>query len=41
MDAKKLIEIRDLKVFYKTASNIFFKKKTPLFELRGGFKTIN
>ena len=35
MDAKKLIEIRDLKVFYKTASNLFFKKNSAVRAVNG------
>ena len=35
MDAKKLIEIRDLKVFYKTASNLFFKKNNDVRAVNG------
>ena len=35
MDAKKLIEIRDLKVFYKTASNLFFKKDSAVRAVNG------
>ena len=35
MDTKKLIEIRDLKVFYKTASNLFFKKNSAVRAVNG------
>ena len=35
MDNKKLIEIRDLKVFYKTASNLFFKKESAVRAVNG------
>jgi len=35
MDAKKLIEIRDLKVFYKTAGNLFFKKESAVRAVNG------
>ena len=35
MDAKKLIEIRDLKVFYKTASNLFFKENSAVRAVNG------
>ena len=35
MDAKKLIEIRDLKVFYKTANNLFFKKDSAVRAVNG------
>ena len=35
MDNKKLIEIRDLKVFYKTASNLFFKKNNAVKAVNG------
>ena len=35
MDDKKLIEIRDLKVFYKTASNLFSKKNSSVRAVNG------
>ena len=35
MDAKKLIEIRDLKVFYKTEGNLFFKKESAVRAVNG------
>ena len=35
MDAKKLIEIRDLKVFYKTGGNLFFKKESAVRAVNG------
>ena len=35
MDAKKLIEIRDLKVFYKTESNLYFKKNSAVRAVNG------